>query len=150
MDIGLFGNFDDDGQMSMFAFEEPEFDMESELAARTAALEKERAEKESGNGAKKNMDASEPRKAVARPRPKAVLPSETEVAEKQPVEVKVSDVVKVSDAGSSVAASKMVAEPTSNIRILRCSTCGKLLFVKEEAGGYTAFCNNCEIGYFQA
>ncbi len=35
------------------------------------------------------------------------------------------------------------------IRIKSCGSCGKLLFVREEEGGYTAACNNCGISYFQ-
>lgn len=37
----------------------------------------------------------------------------------------------------------------TNIRIQKCSSCGKLLLVKEAEGGYTAFCNACGISYFQ-
>ena len=35
------------------------------------------------------------------------------------------------------------------IRVRYCSTCGKLLFVKEDADGYHSECNHCEIKYFQ-
>lgn len=37
----------------------------------------------------------------------------------------------------------------TNIRIRKCSSCGKLLHVKETEEGYMAFCNACGISYFQ-
>ncbi len=40
-------------------------------------------------------------------------------------------------------------ESGPEIRIKSCGSCGKLLFVREEEGGYTAACNNCGISYFQ-
>lgn len=36
-----------------------------------------------------------------------------------------------------------------DVRIGRCSGCGKLLFVKEENAGYVSECSNCSIKYFQ-
>lgn len=37
----------------------------------------------------------------------------------------------------------------ADIRIGRCSGCGKLLFVKEENAGYLSECSNCGIKYLQ-
>lgn len=37
----------------------------------------------------------------------------------------------------------------ADIRIGRCSGCGKLLFVREESAGYLSECNNCGIKYLQ-
>ena len=37
----------------------------------------------------------------------------------------------------------------TGVRIGHCSSCGKLLAVKEAADGYFARCNNCNIRYFQ-
>lgn len=37
----------------------------------------------------------------------------------------------------------------ADIRIGRCSGCGKLLFVKEENDGYLSECSNCGIKYLQ-
>ncbi|MGN0167926.1 MAG: hypothetical protein ACI4AB_07785 [Acetatifactor sp.] len=93
MDIRLYENYEDDGQLSMFGFDEPEFDMESELAQE---------------------------KAVA-----------------------------VHSAKSGEPGDLHLIPGGSGIRIQRCSSCGKLLYVKEEAGGYAASCNNCGIEYFQ-
>ena len=74
MDINLFDNFEDDGQLSMFGVEEQ--------AERSAEQE---PETESGMG----------------------------------------------------------------IRIKSCSSCGKLLFVREESDAFFAECNNCGIRYCQ-
>lgn len=41
------------------------------------------------------------------------------------------------------------AAGSGECRIKRCSTCGKTLFVKEEAGCYFAVCNACGISYSQ-
>lgn len=41
------------------------------------------------------------------------------------------------------------ASGSAGIRIQRCSSCGKLLFVKEENEYYTAACNACGIHYVQ-
>ncbi|MCM1025332.1 MAG: hypothetical protein NC432_02790 [Roseburia sp.] len=38
---------------------------------------------------------------------------------------------------------------SAGIRISRCSSCGKMLFVREEEGGYRAVCNACQISYTQ-
>lgn len=40
-------------------------------------------------------------------------------------------------------------ESGSEIRILRCSSCGKLLFVREEKEAFVSECNNCGIRYSQ-
>jgi len=41
------------------------------------------------------------------------------------------------------------ADNGPDIRVRRCASCGKLLFVKEENDGYRSSCNNCGIEYFQ-
>lgn len=40
-------------------------------------------------------------------------------------------------------------ESGSEIRIQRCSSCGKLLFVREEKEAFSSECNNCGIRYSQ-
>ena len=37
----------------------------------------------------------------------------------------------------------------TGIRIMSCSSCGKLLFVREESDAFFAECNNCGIRYCQ-
>lgn len=41
------------------------------------------------------------------------------------------------------------ASGSAGIRIQKCSSCGKLLFVKEEKECYTSACNACGIRYLQ-
>lgn len=40
-------------------------------------------------------------------------------------------------------------ESSPEIRIQRCSSCGKLLFVREEKEAFLSECNNCGIRYSQ-
>jgi len=54
-----------------------------------------------------------------------------------PAEEKVSD------------AEPLPASGSAGIRIRNCSSCGKLLFVKEEDGCYVSACNACGIHYIQ-
>lgn len=91
MDIRLFDNYEEDGQLSMFGFEESHMDMTADAREESTAA-----------------GASE---------------------------------------GAGLPESPGTAAPA--IRIQRCSSCGKLLAVHGEAGSYAAFCNNCEIEYFQ-
>lgn len=83
MDIGLYGNYDDDGQISMFGME-----------AFEEAAPPESPERKDGEA------------------PGA-------------------------------------AEGESGVRIRRCSSCGKLLFVREEETDYISECNNCGVRYLQ-
>ena len=92
MDIQLFDNYEDDGQLSLFRYDDSEIDMEYE-----PETEKPTAKKAETDG----------------------------------------------------TADLHTASGGLSIRIKRCSSCGKLLFVREEAGGYAASCNNCGIDYFQ-
>lgn len=96
MDIQLFDNYEDDGQLSLFRFDDSEYEMENE--------------------------------------PKAEKTAE-KAAEKRAETEKTFDL--------------HLAPGGSGIRIQRCSSCGKLLFVREETAGYSASCNNCGIEYFQ-
>lgn len=41
------------------------------------------------------------------------------------------------------------AESGTDIRIRSCSSCGKLLFVREEGNAFFSECNNCGIRYCQ-
>lgn len=47
------------------------------------------------------------------------------------------------------AGKALPASGSAGIRIQRCSCCGKVLFVKEEEGCYSASCNACGVGYMQ-
>lgn len=92
MDIRLFDNYEEDGQLSMFGLEEPDIDVMEDVR------------EEENTAAAALGEAGLP-----------TLPGQSALA----------------------------------VRIQRCSSCGKLLTVREEAGGCAAFCNNCGIDYFQ-
>lgn len=44
---------------------------------------------------------------------------------------------------------ELPASGSAGIRIARCVSCGKMLFVKEEGDCYRAVCNACNISYTQ-
>ncbi len=44
---------------------------------------------------------------------------------------------------------QLPASGSAGIRIQNCSSCGKMLSVREEGGFYTAVCNVCRIKYRQ-
>ncbi len=92
MDIRLFDNYEEDGQLSMFGFGEPDID----------GVEDAREDGDTAAGSQREGG----------------LP-------------------------------KSPAAETFSVRIQRCQSCGRLLAVREEERGFTAFCNNCEIEYFQ-
>lgn len=89
MDIRLFDNYEDDGQLSMFDLGE---DLEE--------LQK-RGEEETAS--------------------------------------KVQETAQASGTQSS----------NTNIRIQKCSSCGKILFVKVTEGNYMSYCNACGVRYWQ-
>ena len=127
MDIGIFDNFEDDGQLTLFGLEE---DYE-ELQMSVRESEKETAS-EAGSG------RSEQGKSAA---------GIGELRGKQPQS-------KASVSGEFLSAETIPGEQPSGqdsigIRIRRCSSCGKLLFVKEEGSGYVSACNACGIKYIQ-
>lgn len=127
MDIGIFDNFEDDGQLTLFGLEE---DYE-ELQMSVRESEKETAsESKSGRSAQEKSAAGVGELRGKQPQ------------SKEPV------------SGEFLSAETIFGEQPSGqsgvgIRIRRCSSCGKLLFVKEEDGGYVSACNACGIQYVQ-
>ena len=95
MDIQIFDNFEEDGQLTLFGLEE---------------------------------DYEELR--VKQPQPKEPVSRDILSTEMLPGE-QLSDQI------------------GAGIRIRSCSSCGKLLFVREENGGYVSACNACGIQYIQ-
>lgn len=59
------------------------------------------------------------------------------------------DAVSTSMEAAGEAPGKPLPEGGIGVRIGHCSSCGKLLAVKEEADVYYSRCNNCNIRYFQ-
>lgn len=103
MDIQIFDNFEDDGQLTLFGLEEEYEELRGKQPQSKESVSEE-------------------------------LPS------KEPVSVELPSEGPVSGQQSS---------GQDSIRIRRCSSCGKLLFVREEDGGYVSTCNACGIQYIQ-
>lgn len=120
MDIGIFDNFDDDGQMTLFGLEE-DF---GELPEPLGQLESEGDEVQ--EDVRDHFGISEGKKGSARRGARNMI--EEPEPEKESVR----------GAGQD-----------TGIRIRRCSSCGKLLFVREEGGSYYSSCNACGIQYAQ-
>ena len=118
MDIRLFDNYEEDGQLSLFGFDEMEAEMPDGAAAwDDAGTDGAAAWDDAGtDGAAAQNGEAAPEAAAQK---------------------------------ASAGARQRVEESAAGVRIQRCSSCGKLLYVREEADGYTAVCNNCEIRYFQ-
>ena len=128
MDIGIFDNFDDDGQMTLFGLEE-DF---GELPEALGEPEGEQAREESRRALEKSESGKEP------------AFEETQGA------LDDAQTGKQSARKSSLRLSGEFADDQgTGIRICRCSSCGKLLFVREEDGGYYSSCNACGIQYVQ-
>lgn len=109
MDIGLFDNFEDDGQLSMF-------------------------------------DLGEDIENLSGPIEETEIPgNETENRTKDTVEIATTEGEAAS--GDTVSKEKTALSMTGGNRIRKCSTCGRLLCVREEAGGYRSVCNTCGISY---
>lgn len=51
--------------------------------------------------------------------------------------------------GEQISGQQSSGRDSIGIRICSCSSCGKLLFVREEDGGYVSACNACGIQYIQ-
>lgn len=109
MDIGLFDNFEEDGQLSMF-------DLGEDIENLSGPIEEaENVGNETGNKTLDTVGTAKTEGAVA--------------------------------SGDTVAKEKTVLSMTGGNRIRKCSTCGRLLCVREEAGGYRSVCNTCGISY---
>ncbi len=52
-------------------------------------------------------------------------------------------------AGEQSAGQVISEQGSAGIRIQKCSSCGKMLFVREDEGGYISVCNACGIQYVQ-
>lgn len=52
-------------------------------------------------------------------------------------------------AEATPAAEELPTSGSAGIRIQKCSSCGKMLFVREDNGCYVSACNACGIRYLQ-
>lgn len=120
MDIGVFDNFDEDGQLTLFGLEEDFGDFPEPLGGEAQEIsEKPGAERESVRGEAQGIpDAAETGGQSGR------------------------------RSGPELSGELPDGQATG-IRIRRCSSCGKLLFVREENGGWYSSCNACGIQYVQ-
>ncbi|MCM1056056.1 MAG: hypothetical protein NC517_00390 [Firmicutes bacterium] len=121
MDIRIFDNFDEDGQLTLFGLEE---DLE-ELQMHAEEPEERSAEP-----------------AAEKPRQRTPL-SDAGEDSRQSMDNKPS-MQKESNSGELPS-----DQAGAGIRIRSCSSCGKLLFVREEDGGYVSVCNACGVQYIQ-
>lgn len=116
MDIRIFDNFEDDGQLTLFGLE----DYEDLRASGEEA-------------AAKRVEASAKR-----------------AAGKQEVKAEPGKTESERTAGGPAEREQMREETAADaVRIRSCSSCGKLLFVREEDGGYVSACSACGIQYIQ-
>lgn len=115
MDIRIFDNFEDDGQLTLFGLEEDFEELQMPV--------EEPAEVISGK--------------IAAEKP---VPGKKAVGELPFEEL---------SSGAPVSEERSSGQNGAGIRIRSCSSCGKLLFVKEEDGGYVSACNACGIQYVQ-
>ena len=112
MDVRLYDNYEDDGQLSLFGMEDMEgTSMEDVEGTSMEDVESTSTEDVEGTSMK-NMES-------------------------------------ISTEAAGEASGKPLPEGGIGVRIGHCSSCGKLLAVKEEADGYYSRCNNCNIRYFQ-
>ncbi len=139
----LFDNYDDDGQFRLFDadFDDWDEDWEEEPSVAEAETVKEVT-------AEKKM---EEKKTIS------LTPVVEEAEEEMFAEVVEKETIS-KPVEKAATMPKMTPPPIvpqeekysgPEIRVRYCSTCGKLLFVKEDATGYSSECNHCEIKYFQ-
>lgn len=141
MDLGIFDNFEEDGQLTLFGIEEELEELQAsarERAARTGkraenareAVSENRPEEESrkaaaGRRLAEEMQGTGPEEQPAREKPEKQIPEARSAIQQAPGQI------------------------SDGIRIRSCSSCGKLLFVKEEEGSCHSECNACGIQYTQ-
>lgn len=141
MDIGLFDNFEDDGQLSLFGLGEDVEDLWETYSGEKRSTGSSQDPGETGNAGKIESTA-EPESAV-----------EPESTEKLESTAEPKSAEKPESAGelrnSGEAQDQFPSSGSVGIRIRRCSCCGKLLFVREEENCYLAACNACSVSYMQ-
>ncbi len=139
MDIGIFDNLDDDGQLTLFGLEEDFGELPEPLGGQETGGEtpgKKAAEDLGKRPAREEKPGHLQRQSAGKEPSGDSCGQETgglpgrEKAQEPSGELP-------GDQGST------------GIRIRRCSSCGKLLFVREEDGGYYSACNACGIQYVQ-
>lgn len=129
MDIGIFDSLDDDGQLTLFGLEEDFGELPEPLG-------------ESGTG--ERSVGKETAKGAGRQEKRPARKETQEDSGEQEAEERTSR-----DKTQEPSGELPDAQGDACIRIRRCSSCGKMLFVREEDGGYYSACNTCGIQYVQ-
>lgn len=123
MDFRIFDNDEEDGQLSFFNMDNDMFASEDDYEV---DAESPSAAKESVSEKKAESERDEDEES-------ATASHEKKSAESAPA--------------ASAPLSSAIIPSTGAARISRCQCCGKMLFVREEADGFHAHCNNCEVSY---
>lgn len=144
MDIGIFDNFEEDGQLTLFGIEEELEELQASARERAARAGK-RAENARGAISGKQAE-EELRKAAAGQQPAEEMQGAG--LEGQSAQEKQDKQEKQMPEGKP-AGQQSLGQEGDGIRIRSCSSCGKLLFVKEENGSCHSGCNACGIKYVQ-
>lgn len=166
MDIGVFDNFEEDGQLTLFGIEEELEELQKSARERAARAGKRQAQKtgEAGSGrgpaeeteeaASEERPAEETGEAGSEERP--AEETEEAASDERPAEETQEAAAEQSTQGrpekqtpEGKSAGQQSFGQTDGIRIRTCSSCGKLLFVKEENGVCHSACNACGIQYTQ-
>lgn len=147
MDIGLFDNFEDDGQLSLFGLGEDVEDLWETYSGEKRSTGQSRGSKEAENAEKvESTEKSEnTEKSESAEKPK--ITEKPESAEKPEITEKSESSGEIRSSGE--AQDQLPSSGSAGIRIRRCSCCGKLLFVREEENCYLAACNACSVSYMQ-
>lgn len=141
MDIGLFDNYEDDGQLSLFGLGEDVEDLWETYSGEKRGTEPSQEPGDTGN-AEKIESTAEPEsteKLESTAEPKSTEKLEGTEKFESSGEIR----------GSGEAQDQLPSSGSAGIRIRRCSCCGKLLFVREEENCYLAACNACSVSYMQ-
>ena len=127
MDIQIFDNFDEDGQLTLFGLEEDYEELRTSVRATAKDTASESMPVRTAQG-KPTAGAGELRSK--QPQSKETVSGEFLSAE-------------------MLSGEQATGQTGAGIRIRSCSSCGKLLFVREEDGSYVSACNACGIQYIQ-
>lgn len=151
MDIGVFDNFEEDGQLTLFGIEEELEDLQKSARERAARAGKRQAQEE--QPAQKTVSGRRPAEEAQEA---AAGETEEAASEERPTQETQEAAAEQSAQGrpekqtpEEKSAGQQSFGQTDGIRIRTCSSCGKLLFVKEENGVCHSACNACGIQYMQ-
>lgn len=135
MDIGLFDNYEDDGQLSLFGLGEDVEDLWETYSGEKRGTEPSQEPGDTGNAGNAESTAE---------------PESTEKPESTEESENAGETRSTGETRSSgEAQDQLPSSGSAGIRIQRCSCCGKLLFVREEENCYLAACNACSVSYMQ-